>query len=138
MIKTYLGFDVGTKRTGVAIANDLTMQSSGLDVVTHHKDGSTNWSAFDDIINRHTIDLFIVGLPFDKDGKEQEMTFIARSFGRKLTARYNIKTVFVDEYLSSNEAKKQLKYNHHHKNANRGDVDKRSAALILQTWLGDS
>ena len=66
------------------------------------------------------------------------MTFIARSFGRKLTARYNIKTVFVDEYLSSNEAKKQLKYNHHHKNANRGDVDKRSAALILQTWLGDS
>ncbi len=137
-VQTYLGFDVGTKRTGVAIANDLTMQSSGLAVVTHHKDGSTNWTSFDEIINQHSVDLFIVGLPFDKDGKEQEMTFIARSFGRKLTARYNIETVFVDEYLSSFDAKKQLKYNHHHKNANRGDVDKRSAALILQTWLGDS
>jgi putative Holliday junction resolvase len=63
------------------------------------------------------------------------MTFIAKSFGKKLSQRHGIKTVFVDEYLSSNEAKKQLKYNHQHKNANRGEVDKLSAALILQTWL---
>jgi len=137
-IKTYLGFDVGTKRTGVAIANSLTSQAAGLDVVSHHKNGATNWVGFDNIITQHTADLFIVGVPYDQDGKEQEMAFIAKSFGRKLSARYNIDTVFVDEYLSSNEAKKQLKYNHHHKNASRGEVDKLSAALILQTWLGDS
>jgi putative Holliday junction resolvase len=46
--------------------------------------------------------------------------------------------VFIDEYLSSSIAKKQLKYNHYHPNAKRGDVDKRSAALILQTWLEDN
>ncbi|ALE52502.1 Holliday junction resolvase [Candidatus Thioglobus autotrophicus] len=137
-IETYLGFDVGTKRTGVAIANSLTHQANGLDVVSHHKNGATNWKGFDAIIQQHTIDLFVVGVPYDQDGKEQEMTFIAKSFGRKLSARYNIDMVFVDEYLSSNEAKKQLKYNHHHKNASRGEVDKLSAALILQTWLGDS
>ena len=136
-IQTYLGFDVGTKRTGVAIANSLISQASGIDVVSHHKNGATNWSEFDAIISQHKVDLFIVGVPYDKDGKEQEMTFIAKSFGRKLTQRYNIETTFIDEYLSSNEAKKQLKYNHHHKNASRGEVDKRSAALILQTWLGD-
>jgi hypothetical protein len=43
----------------------------------------------------------VVGLPFNKDGKEQEMTFIAKSFGRKLTNRYKLETVFIDEYLSS-------------------------------------
>ena len=43
-VKTYLGFDVGTKRTGVAIANSLTSQASGIEVVTHHKNGSTNWA----------------------------------------------------------------------------------------------
>jgi len=137
-IKTYLGFDVGTKRTGVAIANSLTLQANGLDVVSHHKNGATNWDGFDAIIKQHTVDLFIVGLPYDQDGKEQEMTFIAKSFGRKLSARYNIDLAFVDEYLSSIEAKKQLKYNHYHQHANRGEVDKLSAALILQTWLGDS
>ncbi|WPE16527.1 Holliday junction resolvase RuvX [Candidatus Thioglobus autotrophicus] len=137
-IETYLGFDVGTKRTGIAIANSLTLQSNGLAVVSHHKNGATNWAEFDAIIKQHTVNLFIVGVPYDTNGKEQEMTFIAKSFARKLSARYNIDMVFVDEYLSSNEAKKQLKYNHHHKNASRGEVDKLSAALILQTWLGDS
>ncbi|BAS67083.1 MAG: Holliday junction resolvase RuvX [Gammaproteobacteria bacterium] len=137
-IKTYLGFDVGTKRTGVAIANSLTQSAKGISVVTNHKDGSTNFKGFDEIVNAHNVDLFVVGLPFDKDGKEQEMTFIAKSFGRKLTARYKIETVFIDEYLSSSDAKKQLKYNHYHPNANRGTVDKLSAELILQTWLEEN
>ncbi len=136
-VKTYLGFDVGTKRTGVAIANNLIAQANGFEVVVHHKDGSTNWADFDSIINTHDVDLFIVGLPLDQDGKEQEMTFIAKSFARKLGERYNTKVEMVDEYLSSNEAKNQLKYNHYHPNAERGDVDKRSAQLILQTWLNE-
>ncbi|MDC9714355.1 MAG: Holliday junction resolvase RuvX [Gammaproteobacteria bacterium] len=136
-IETYLGFDVGTKRTGIAIANSLTCTASGIGVVENNKDGSTNFASFDEIINAHNVHLFVLGLPLDKDGKAQEMTFIAKSFGRKLTDRYNIKTVFVDEYLSSFDAKKQLKYNHYHPNAKRGDVDKQSSQLILQTWLNE-
>lgn len=134
-IETYLGFDVGTKRTGIAIANSLTRSANGIDVVENNKNGATNFKGFDAIINAHNVSLFVVGLPFDKEGKMQEMTFIAKSFGRKLTDRYSIETVFIDEHLSSFDAKKQLKYNHYHPNAKRGDVDKRSAALILQTWI---
>lgn len=137
-VKTYLGFDVGTKRTGVAIANSLTHTANGIGVVINNKNGSTNFSDFDEIVNAHNVDLFVVGLPFDKDGKEQKMTFIAKSFGHKLTGRYNVDTVFIDEYLSSSDAKKQLKYNHYHTNAKRGDVDKLSAALILQTWIEEN
>ncbi len=136
-ISTYLGFDVGTKRTGVAIANSLTMQATGIEVIKHHKNGSTNWAAFDDVVGAHSINQFIVGLPFDQQGKEQIMTFIATSFGKKLKNRYQIEVEFIDEYLSSNEAKKILKYNHHHHNAHRGDVDKQSSQLILQTWLNE-
>ncbi|SMN14321.1 Putative Holliday junction resolvase YqgF [uncultured Candidatus Thioglobus sp.] len=136
-IETYLGFDVGTKRTGVAIANSLTHTASGIGVVENNKDGSTNFAGFDEVINAHNVHLFVLGLPLDKDSKAQEMTFIAKSFGRKLTNRYNIKCVFIDEYLSSFDAKKQLKYNHYHPNAKRGDVDKKSSQLILQTWLNE-
>ncbi len=77
-------------------------------------------------------------MPLDNDNKEQEMTFIARSFGRKLEQRFNIEVIFIDEYLSSSEAKNQLKWHYAHKNADRGDVDKRSAELILQTWLNET
>ncbi|SFV85735.1 Putative Holliday junction resolvase YggF [hydrothermal vent metagenome] len=137
-IQTYLGFDVGTKRTGVAIANSLTNTANGIEVVTNNKDGSTNFEAYDAIVKSHSVRLFVVGVPLDQNGKEQEMTFIARSFGRKLSARYDIETVFIDEYLSSFEAKKQLKYSHYHPNAKRGEVDKRSASLILQTWIEEN
>lgn len=137
-IETYIGFDVGTKRTGIAIANSLTRQAHGINVVKNHKDGSTNWKGFDDIVNSHKVSVFVVGLPLNIDGKEQEMTYVARSFGKKLTQRYGINVEFVDEYLSSNEAKKQLKYSHKHPNAKRGEVDKYSSQLILQTWLNEN
>ena len=66
------------------------------------------------------------------------MTFIAKSFGRKLKKRFSIEVFFIDEYLSSSEAKNQLKWHYAHKNADRADVDKRSAELILQTWLNET
>ncbi|MBA5249693.1 MAG: Holliday junction resolvase RuvX [Gammaproteobacteria bacterium] len=138
MIDTYLGFDVGTKRTGVAIANSLTHTANGIQVVTNHKNGSIDFEQYDQIIKAHNISLFVVGLPLNKDGKKQEMSFIAESFGRKLTHRYEIETVFIDEHLSSFDAKKQLKYSHYHPNAKRGEVDKLSAALILQTWIEEN
>ncbi len=137
-IDTYLGFDVGTKRTGVAIANSLTNTANGIQVVTNNKDGSIDFEQYDKIVKAHNVRLFVVGLPLGKDGEKQEMSFIAQSFGRKLTDRYSVETVFIDEHLSSFEAKKQLKYCHYHPNAKRGEVDKRSAALILQTWIEEN
>ena len=137
-IKTYLGFDVGTKRTGIAIANSLTAQANGIATVIHNKDGSTNWIQLEEIIKQHSPNKFIVGLPLDKENKEQEMTFIAKSFGRKLEKRFSIGVIFVDEYLSSSEAKNQLKWHYAHKKADRGAVDKKSAELILQTWLNET
>jgi putative Holliday junction resolvase len=137
-IKTYLGFDVGTKRTGIAIANSLTAQANGIATVIHNKDGSTNWIQLEEIIKQHKPNQFIVGLPLDQENKEQEMTYIAKSFGRKLEKRFSIGVVFVDEYLSSSEAKNQLKWHYAHKNADRGEVDKKSAELILQTWLNET
>ncbi len=137
-VKTYLGFDVGTKRTGVAIANSLTNKASGIETVRNHKDGSTNWQQIDQIINKHPPDIIIVGVPYDENNKEQEMIYIARSFGRKIKDRFDIEVVFVDEHLSSSEAKNQLKWHYAHKNADRSEVDIRSAQLILQTWLNET
>jgi RNase H-fold protein (predicted Holliday junction resolvase) len=50
----------------------------GIGVVKNNKDGSTNFVGFDEIINAHNVSKFIIGLPLDKGGKAQEMTFIAK------------------------------------------------------------
>ena len=93
-IKTYLGFDVGTKRTGVAIANSLTAHANGIDTVIHNKDGSTNWKGLECLISQHDPDGFIVGLPLDKDNQEQEMTFIAKSFQSRARNDFHRKIIW--------------------------------------------
>ena len=138
MVETYLGFDVGTKRIGVAIANSLTFEASPLDFIKHHKDGSYNWEDFDRLMGQYDLTSAIVGLPKTEDNQDQEMTFIAKSFARKLNERYQIPVHLIDEHLSSIEAKKTLKYNHDHENSDRGEVDKYAAKLILQTWLNEN
>ena len=106
-------------------------------MIINHKNGSTNWPAFDETIKKHGANELVVGLPYDQNNQEQEMTFIAKSFAKKLKKRYQIPVVLIDEYLSSMDAKKLLKYNHYHPKAQRGEVDKKSAELILQTWLNE-
>ena len=133
IIKTYLCFDVCTKRTGIAIANSLTAQANVIATVIHNKDGSTNWIQLEEIIKQHKPNQFIVGLPLDQENKEQEMTFIAKSFGRKLEKRFSIGVVFVDEHLSSSEAKNQLKWHYANKNADRGTVAVSYTHLTLPT-----
>jgi putative Holliday junction resolvase len=134
MIDTYFGFDVGTKRTGIAIANSLTNSATGLAVI-EHPDTKFDWLKLDELIKDYKPKKIIVGVPLQLNNEMQTMIFIARAFCKKLFKRYGLEVIEVDEYLSSNEAKKQLKYNHSHQNANRSEVDKQSAAVILQTWL---
>ncbi len=136
-IETYIGFDVGKKRTGVAIANSITKVANGIGVVKHYKDGSTNWDDIDKIIKRYNPQLFIVGLALH-NGNMQEISYISKSFAKKLTLKYHTKVLFIDENLSSKEAKTRLKWSINHKNANKGEIDKLSAEIILQTWLNSN
>jgi len=135
MIKTFIGFDVGKKRTGVAVGNNLTLVARGISVVINNKNGSINWTDIEKILKQYSPSSVIVGVPYKADGSEQEMTFITKSFARKLSEKFKIEHILVDEFLSSNEAKKQLKYSHFHKNSVRGEVDKKSAEIILQDFL---
>ncbi len=59
MIKTYLGFDVGTKRTGIAIANSLTNQAIGIDVVTHHKNWLNQLGLGSTKLSMHTVSIYL-------------------------------------------------------------------------------
>jgi putative Holliday junction resolvase len=137
MINTYLAFDFGTKRIGVAIGNDLTLEARGLSVIYNNKDGSTNWDDIAKLLAEYKIHKLILGLPLKADGSDQDMSRIVRSFAKKFELKFNLEVVLVDEFLTSNQAKKDLKYNHYHPNAKREEVDKQSAKIILEQYFND-
>ena len=60
--RTILGFDFGTKRIGIAIAQEVTGTANPLTTINAVKN-KPDWDSISKIINEWQPDLFIVGLP---------------------------------------------------------------------------
>jgi putative Holliday junction resolvase len=138
--RTFLGFDYGSKRIGVAVGQDLTASASALTTLATSEQ-SPPWQAIEQLIQQWQPQAFVVGLPYNKDGSEHAVTRAARQFGQQLQARFQRPVYWVDERLTSSEAESILaqrnvkRENKGRKGAAKADIDKLAAQLILQSWL---
>ncbi len=132
--RTILGFDFGLKNIGIAVGQELTYTANALTVIKA-RDGIPDWQQIAAILEQWQPQLFVVGLPLNMDGTEQEMTAAARRFGHRLNGRFHIPVAWQDERLTTFEALDQLGIRSKMQSNNRGDVDRISAQVILQSWL---
>ncbi|RKZ88702.1 MAG: Holliday junction resolvase RuvX [Gammaproteobacteria bacterium] len=132
--RTLLGFDFGLKNIGVAVGQELTQTANPLTVIKA-RDGIPDWDKIEALLDQWQPQLLIVGLPLNMDDSEQEMTAASRRFGNRLHGRFQIPVEWQDERLSTYEALNQLGIRNKMQSNNRGDVDRISAQLILQSWL---
>lgn len=133
--RTFLGFDFGTKRIGIAIGQEVTGTVNPLTTI-HAKNNKPDWDAISKIISEWQPDLLVIGLPLHMDGTEQPMTQAARRFSNQLNGRYQIPIELMDERLSSNEAESIL--NEQSGSSvfqDKAQIDMISAQLILQSWM---
>ncbi|NBX54689.1 MAG: Holliday junction resolvase RuvX [Betaproteobacteria bacterium] len=120
---SFLAFDPGTRRTGVAVGNRLLRQASPQGHLTAQ--GDARWPLITRCIQDWQPDALVVGVPFHPDGAAHENTHRARRFARQLQGRYGLPVFEVDERYSTTEAL-----------ANRAaDVDAVSASIILQQFF---
>lgn len=134
--RTLLGFDFGTKRIGIAIAQEVTDMANPLTTLTAVKH-KPDWDSISKIIKEWQPDLLIVGLPLHMDGTEQPMTQAARRFSNQLNGRYQIPIALMDERLSSIEAESILNEQSGSSSLfqDKAQIDMISAQLILQSWM---
>lgn len=133
-LRTFLGFDFGMKNIGVAVGQELTKTANPLTVIKA-REGIPNWDQIKTLLDQWSPQLLVVGLPINMDGSEQEMTAAARRFGNRLNGRFHIPVDWQDERLTTFEALDQLGIRSKMQSNKRGDVDRISAQLILQSWL---
>lgn len=135
-VRTALGFDFGLKRIGVAVGQSLTGSASPLGVVAV-RGGEPDWEALGRLIQEWRPDSLVVGLPYNMDLSEQEMTQHARRFAEGLAARFPLPVHTVDERLSSREAEAELKQQRQQgrRRVTREDIDGASAGVILESWF---
>ena len=129
-----LAIDYGTKRTGIAITDELQIIASGLTTVS-----TTDLIVFlKDYVSNETVDKIVVGLPKQMDNTHSESEVYIQKFLVKLEKQIpNISIVRVDERFTSKMAfqtmidgglsKKQRR--------NKALVDEISATLILQSYM---
>lgn len=135
-----LGFDVGSRLTGVAIGNRLTATARALTSVPVHDDGP-DWARLDALRREWQPDTLVVGLPLTLDGTEQPASRRARDFGARLQQRYDLPVIFVDERHSSQEAARRFAAGRAAGLRRRRDaagIDAEAAAVILEHWLAEA
>ena len=120
---SFLAFDFGTRRIGVATGNTLTGSAEPLRTV-----GAGGEAAFDAIgrlVDEWRPDALVVGVPVHPDGAAHENTRRARRFARQLHGRFHLPVHEVDERYSTTEARAE----------GRRDLDAAAAAIILEQFL---
>ena len=120
---SFLAFDFGTRRVGVATGNSLTRTAAPLTTVA--AEGEARMAAIGALIAEWRPSALVVGVPFHPDGAAHANTERARRFGRQLAARFGLPVHEVDERYTTTDAKR----------AGGADLDAGAAAIILEQHL---
>jgi len=125
-MQTFLAFDYGVKRIGIAVGNSYSRLAQPLKTL-QNKNMDETFNAIQKLVKEWEVNVFVVGLPTHPDGAEHEMTRRAKRFGNQLNGRLNLPVQWVDERYSSAVAEDQL-----------GDVDSQAAVLILEQYFQEN
>ncbi len=131
-IKQALSFDYGNKRIGVAVGQTITGTASPLQPLKA-KDGIPNWQDIEKLIKEWQPDILLIGLPLNMDGSESDMSKRARKFANRLHGRFGKPFEMVDERLSSEEIKYDLRDQGIH-DFGEHSVDGMVAKLLFEDW----
>lgn len=129
-----LALDFGTKKTGIAVTDELQLIASGLTTV----DTTQLFTFLSDYFSKENVALIIVGEPKQKDGTASQSEVHIQQFLEKFREKFPDKPVQrIDERFTSKIAfqsmidsgltKKQRR--------NKALIDEISATLILQSYL---
>ena len=132
---TYLGFDYGLKKIGVAIGDTETGLANALTTIRSIPK-QLRWKTIQQLIVTWQPSGIIVGISRNMDGSDHQVTRAIQKFTRQLEGRFTLPVTQIDETLSSREAWQLLYQESGVSHARAIKLqDQIAAQLILQTWL---
>jgi putative Holliday junction resolvase len=146
MSATYLAFDYGSKRIGLAVGNDLLCTTQALPAINtkqlRRADGKIILDTVQDIVNTWKINHLIFGAPLGTNAQETALSKRIKRIGHQLGNALALPVSFADERYSSSEADRLLREHHQAgKQFNTRKIalrDSIAAQLILQAYFSDN
>lgn len=122
--QTFLAFDFGAKRTGVAVGNRM-LRTATAQATIRAEAADARLAQAEARVREWQPDALVVGVPYHPDGGSHENTARARKFARQLRGRCGKPVYEVDERYSTTEALA----------SGARDADAGAACVILEQFL---
>ena len=129
-----LAIDSGMKRTGIAVTDPLRIIATALETV----ESSKLINFLEAYFRRESVDQLVVGMPKRLNNTDTDMTPHVRKLVEELTQKFPDKPVaLIDERFTSSIALQTMVSGGMKKKDRqvKGNVDKISATIILQSYL---
>jgi putative Holliday junction resolvase len=133
---TFMAFDFGTKRIGIAIGNSVSATANPLTTIDDEKN-DIRFAAIGVLIREWRPAALVVGLPCNDDGTPHEMTALCRRFANRLKGRFDLPTLLVDERYTSAAAAAALDEQGIHGRKQKSLIDQYAAQQILQAYFDE-
>ncbi|MGQ4647108.1 Holliday junction resolvase RuvX [Lyngbya aestuarii] len=129
-----LGLDLGSKRIGVAGCDGTGLIATGITTI-ERTSFQQDIAQLRELIEQRQVQVLVVGLPYSMDGTIGPQATKIQKLALKLAAALDLPVEYEDERLSSWEAEELTKTKKRSLSTDKGLIDRKAAALILQRWL---
>lgn len=129
-----LALDIGEVRCGIAVSDPAGAVATPVCVLPADEVVSCARS-FLRVLEDWEPDLLVFGMPLSLDGEAGKQAMRIREQALRIARELGLPYEFVDERLSSKEAKRRLREMGYDERRMRGKVDMIAASIFLQAWL---
>jgi putative Holliday junction resolvase len=129
-----LALDVGKKRIGLAVSDELGLTAQGLETLQRNRIRD-DLAKLEELTRELSIGTLLIGKPLHMSGDESRQSEYTREFADRLASQTSLPVVFWDERLTSAEAERMLRETGASLDRKKKSVDRLAAMLLLESYL---
>ena len=129
-----LALDVGKKRIGLAVSDELGITAQGLETLVRTRIRD-DIRALKEAADRWQAGTLLIGRPLHMSGDESRQSEYTREFAERLARDLQLPIVYWDERLTSVEAERALRESGASLEQRKKSIDRLSAVLLLESYL---
>jgi putative holliday junction resolvase len=129
-----LGLDVGDRRVGVAVSDELGLTAQPV-LTLVRKNRRQDLSSLRRLVRKYGCNQVVVGNPLYMSGDVSPQALKTQALAQDLQSETGVHVTLWDERLSTTEAHRHLDAAGHQPGKRRAVIDQVAAVLILQSFL---
>ena len=133
----YLALDVGSKRIGVAVSDELGLTAQPVMTLERRRNTREDLRSLGRLARRYAVAGIVVGNPLHISGEESPRSARTQAFAAELGELTGLPIHLWDERLTTEEAHRMLYEAGRPRQEHRAVVDQVAATLILQSFLDE-